>query len=115
MNTNALRRATIVGTLLQVAMVVAGHYVPFIALHVFMSGGMAISLLAGLLYARSARGYAGAALGGAIAGGVCALLGIAVSVGLGDTLPMILAFGTASSLVAGSIGGVFGKLLFKSA
>src|ERR1700679_251531 len=108
MNTNALRRATLIGTLLQVAMVLAGHYVPFIAMHVFMIGGMLISLLAGLIYAGSARGYVSAAIGGAIAGGVCALLGIAVSVGLGDTLPIILAFGTAGSAVTGLIGGVIG-------
>jgi hypothetical protein len=115
MNTNALRRATLIGTLLQVAMVLAGHYVPFIALHVFMIGGMLISLLAGLIYAGYARGYVSAAIGGAIAGGVCALLGITVSVGLGDTLPIILAFGTGGSAVTGLIGGVIGKLFFKSA
>lgn len=115
MNTNALRRATIIGTLLQVAMVVAGHYVPFIALHVFMYGGMLISLLAGVIYARAAKGFAGAAIGGAIAGGLCALLGIGVSVGLGDTLPIILAIGTAASVVTGLIGGVMGKLIFKGA
>jgi hypothetical protein len=115
LNVNALRRATLTGTVLQVAMVIAGHYVPFIALHVFMIGGMLISLLAGLFYARSARRYVGAAIGGAIAGGLCALLGIAVSVGLGDTLPVILAFGTVASGVTGLIGGVTGKLIFKSA
>jgi hypothetical protein len=106
----ALQRATIVGTPLQLAMVVLGHFFPFIALHVFMFGGMAISALAGLLYTReAAAGFGPAALGGAIAGAVCALIGIAVSVLLGDTLAMILAIGTASSAVTGALGGLIGQ------
>jgi hypothetical protein len=107
----SLRNATLIGTVLQVAMVVAGHFDPYIALHVFMFGGMAISAIAGLVYGRGAAGMAGAALGGAIAGGVCALIGIAVSVALGDTAAMILAFGTLSSAVTGAIGGVVGRLI----
>jgi hypothetical protein len=105
-----LQRATLIGTLLQVAMVVAGHYSAFVALHVFMFGGMAISAIAGFLYARqAAKGYGPDALGGAIAGAVCALIGIAVSVGLGDTAPAILAIGTVSSAVTGAIGGLIGQ------
>jgi hypothetical protein len=47
---------------------------------------MLISGVAGLLYARDAAlGYGRGALGGAIAGGLCALIGIGVSVLLGDT------------------------------
>ena len=52
MNTKALANATIAGTVLQLVMVVSGHFVPFIALHVFMWGGMGISALAGFLYGR---------------------------------------------------------------
>jgi len=107
----ALLRATLVGTVLQVAMVVIGHFVPWVALHVFMLGGMGISALAGGLYAHdAANGYGCGALGGAIAGGVCALLGIAVSVILGDTATNILILGTASSAVTGAVGGLFGQL-----
>ena len=108
----SLQMATLIGTALQVAMVVAGHYLPYIALHVFMFGGMGISLIAGVLYAHGADGYTGAALGGAIAGGVCALIGIAVSVLLGDTPAIVLAFGTISSAVTGLIGGLLGKFMF---
>ena len=108
---NALLRATVVGTVIQVAMVVIGHFVPWVALHVFMFGGMTISAIAGFLYARGgARGYGSGALGGAIAGGVCALLGIAVSVILGDTATNILILGTASSAVTGAVGVLFGQL-----
>lgn len=99
------------GTLSQVAMVVAGHFIPWIALHVFMFGGMTISAIVGYLYAQdAAKGYGRAALGGAIAGGVCALLGIAVSVMLDDTQPFVLVLGTAISTFTGAVGGVFGQM-----
>ncbi len=110
-DTKSLWTATIIGTVLQLAMVIAGHYEPFIANKVFMFGGMGISALAGLLCGRGAVGYGGAALAGAVAGGVCALIGIAVSVLLGDTHAMILAFGTLSSAVTGAIGGLIGRAL----
>jgi hypothetical protein len=111
MDTKALANATIAGTVLQLVMVVSGHFVPFIALHVFMWGGMGISALAGFLYGRGVRGLGGAAIGGAVAGGVCAVIGIAVSVVLGDTPAMILAFGTISSCVTGAVGGAIGQML----
>jgi hypothetical protein len=51
-------------------------------------------------------------LGGAVAGGVCALLGIAASAILGDVPPSLLLLGTVSSVVTGAIGGAVGKLIF---
>ncbi|HEX4303819.1 MAG TPA: hypothetical protein VHZ78_13565 [Rhizomicrobium sp.] len=111
LNMKALQTATLIGTVLQVAMVVAGHFVPYIALNLFAFGGMGISLVAGLIYGRSAAGLGGAALGGAIAGGVCALIGIAISVVLGDVPAMILVVGTLSSAVTGAIGGLIGRLV----
>lgn len=103
---SAFRQATILGTILQVAMVVAGHWVPFIKLHVFALGGVAISLIAGVVYARAAReGRGASALNGAIAGGIGALIGIIVSFALGDVAAIILIIGTTSSAVTGAIGG----------
>jgi hypothetical protein len=110
-NPKALQSSLVVGTVLQVVMVVAGHFVPFVALHVFMFGGMAISALAGIVYGRAAAGFGGAALGGAIAGGGCALIGIALSVLIGDTQTLILVIGTVSSAVTGAIGGALGRLV----
>ncbi len=73
---------------------------------------MFFSLVAGFLYARMAQdGWGGAIGGGAVAGGVCAILGIAVSVALKDVPAQILLLGTAASLVTGLIGGGVGKLL----
>lgn len=108
----ALLRATGLGLAAQLAMVIAGHYVVFIKDNVFAIGGMLISLAAGLLFARMARpGWAPTVLGGTVAGGACALIGIAVSVLLKDTAPEILLVGTLGSAVAGLLGGVVGKLL----
>jgi len=98
---------TIFGTVLQLGMVIAGHYSEFVKNNVFAIGGMFISLVAGALYARAAaRSKGGAAGGGAIVGGASALLGIIVAVVLGGAEPMILAIGTVSSMVTGAIGGL---------
>jgi hypothetical protein len=94
------------------AMVVAGHSSHAVA-NLFAPGGMSISLLAGVLYAATARSsLTGDATGGAIAGGVCALLGILVSYLLGDVRASILIIGTISSVVTGAIGGAIGYLIF---
>ena len=112
MNRSALIRATLIGTVLQLAMVIAGHYVAAIA-GMFAIGGMLISLVAGLLYVRAARGGWGDSLvGGLIAGAVCAFLGILVSYLLKDVTVDILWMGTAGSAVAGLVGGAIGKLVF---
>ena len=57
MNTSALVRATGIGLVLQIVMVVAGHFVPAIA-GLFAVGGMGFSALAGWLYAYQ-RAYVG--------------------------------------------------------
>jgi hypothetical protein len=91
---------------------VSGHYNKSIA-NLFAVLGMTISLVAGLLFALWARQptLGSSALGGLIAGGVCALIGIIVSYALGDVPPMIIAFGTLSSAVTGAIGGAVGHLV----
>jgi hypothetical protein len=113
MDTKSLITATVIGTVLQIAMIAAGHYIPFVRDKVFMLGGLALSLVAGAIYAKLAAGagWPMSLAGGAIAGGVCALIGIAASVALKDTAPMILAVGTLSSVVTGLIGGALGKLI----
>lgn len=110
LNMKALQSAIIIGTVLQVAMVVIGHFSPMVAAY-FATGGVGISAAAGVLYGRSAAGFGGAALGGGIAGGVCALIGIVISFALGDVEAMILAIGTFSSAVTGALGGLAGRLI----
>jgi hypothetical protein len=108
---STLLKATVIGTVLQIAMVVAGHSNASVA-GLFAIGGMGISLLAGLLYgAWSGTPKAVSAGWGAIAGGVCALLGIAVSWMLGDVPVSLLALGTLSSTVTGAIGGLAGAAI----
>jgi hypothetical protein len=112
MNRQALTRAVLIGTVLQLAMVIAGHFVPAIAAQ-FAIGGMLISLVAGVLYARAAKGgWGDSVIGGLIAGGVCAFIGILVSYLLKDVPTNILWMGTAGSAVAGLVGGAVGKLVF---
>ncbi len=102
-------RATLLGTLAQVAMVVAGHQIPAVA-DQFALGGMGISALAGWAALKGqAASIAGAAGQGAAAGALCAVIGIGVSVALGDVPTSLLALGTASSAVTGLIGGIIGR------
>ncbi|MEP6491069.1 MAG: hypothetical protein ABJF01_00235 [bacterium] len=114
LNSRALVLATILGTVLQVAMVVAGHSNKSIA-GLFAVGGMGFSFVAGLLYAMWARGgsTSSLAVGGAVAGALCGLIGIFVSYMLGDVPMSLLALGTISSAVTGAIGGAIGKFLFR--
>ena len=101
----ALWRATLVGTVLQVGMVVGGHYLPVLK-NLYAPGGMIISGLAGWLFGYFSGGArALAAAGGLFAGAACAFLGILESFYLGDVPATLLLLGTASSAVTGAIGG----------
>lgn len=101
-----MRDALVLGIILQLAMVLSGHWVEMIRLRGFAVGGMLISGLAGVVYARAARVSRGrAATNGALVGGACALVGIVVSYALGDVPANILVIGTLSSAVTGAIGG----------
>ena len=107
-----LLNATLVGTILQLAMVLSGHYNKGIA-NLFAVLGVSISLVAGLLFALWAKQptLGSSALGGLLAGALCALLGILVSYFLGDVTASILILGTVSSAVTGAIGGAVGHLV----
>lgn len=108
-----LQRATIVGTVLQVAWVLIGHFFPAVRAmaNLYLFGGMMISALAGYLYAVDyAAGFGRGILGGAIAGGLCALIGIALSVLIGDTPFAMLALDVAISVVTGAAGGFWGQI-----
>lgn len=112
METAALIRATGVGLVLQLAMVITGHVVVGLRDPGFAIGGTAFSFVAGLLFARLRHGYWSSAItGGAIAGGLCALIGIFVSVMLGDVPASLLMLGTFGSTIAGAAGGLLGRLL----
>jgi hypothetical protein len=109
-NSRALLLATALGTVLQVAMVVAGHSNKSIA-GLFAVGGMGFSLIAGIAYSMFAQRGATSSLavGGLLAGALCAFIGIFVSFMLKDVPMTLLALGTISSAVTGALGGVLGR------
>ncbi|HEX9109327.1 MAG TPA: DUF6265 family protein, partial [Longimicrobiales bacterium] len=111
LNARAVSLATLFGTVLQVAMVVAGHYSPGVT-RLFAVGGMGFSLLAGLVYGVLVpRGrWGGIVLGGVLAGAACAFLGILLSRTLGDVPTSLLLLGTCSSAVTGGLGGALSRL-----
>ena len=107
--TGSLISPTLIGTVLQLLMVIAGHYSPAVA-QLFAPLGMAISGVAGVLAGRGEPVSWGSAAGrGAVAGGVSAFIGILVSHLLGDVPAQVLGFGTAASTVTGAIGGLIGR------
>ena len=115
LNPRALVLASLLGTVLQVAMVVAGHSNKSVA-NMYAVGGMGFSLLAGLAYAVWSRGAppSSLAVGGMIAGAVCAFIGIFVSFMMKDVPASLLALGTISSAVTGALGGWLGSFVFRA-
>ena len=106
----ALTKATLVGTVLQLAMVIAGHYSAPIRESGFAILGTGIAAVTGVLFSRWAGRPArmGSATGGAIAAGVSGLIGTIVSALLGDVPGQTIGVGTISSVVAGLAGGAIG-------
>jgi hypothetical protein len=105
-----LVRATLIGTVLQLAMVVAGHYDATVA-KLFAVMGMLLSLVAGFLAGRwsAGLGKVGAAVSGLVAGAACAFIGILESFYLGDVTAWVIAIGTFGDGVTGAIGGFLGR------
>ena len=107
----ALRRAILVGTFFQLIAVLIAHVRQWMETEAFFFAGMMISATMGYLYAQDvSRGYAKGACGGAIAGGVCAFAGIAVSVVLGDLTSRVLVIRSLISVLTGAVGGVYGQM-----
>jgi hypothetical protein len=106
-----LLRATLIGTVLQLGLAVSGHYDARVA-NLFAVGGMFVSLVAGLIFGRWSAGARQAIViaGAAVAGAVCALVGILESYFLKDVPAWVIAFGPVSSAVTGAIGGFLGRI-----
>ena len=114
MNTSILGRAVGAGTVLQVAMVVLGHYVPSLqAAGLFPIGGTLIGLVTGVLAGRSTPVGTGAAVvarTGGLAGGIAGALGSLVSTYLGDVPLANITIAGGSTLVTGALGGLLSRL-----
>jgi hypothetical protein len=103
-------RATVVGVILQLAMVGIGHAVPPLRA-MWGPVGTLISLVVGVWAGSHVATTGSAAIWGAIAGGLGALIGIALAVVLGDVPMSLLVLGTGGSIVAGVVGGVVTHML----
>lgn len=115
MGNNPLVKALGAGTVLQVLMVLVGHFAPSLQTGLFPIGGTAIGLITGWL---AGKGLPGAALGklaanGGIAGAGAGILGSLVSTGLGDVPMSNAGIAGGSTLVAGALGGILTHFLGK--
>lgn len=107
MNRTALIIAAAWGALVQVVLVITGHFVPFVADYLFAVGGLLIAFATGIVYARKA--WPGRpVLGGAVSAAIAAFIGIGLSLILGDVFPLILLFGTLASALVGMGGAALG-------
>ena len=105
MDRRALAIAAGIGAVAQLVLVGVGHFVPFVADNLFAVGGVALSAVAGAIYARRTAERPVSA-GGAAAGGLCAVVGIAVSAALGDVPWTLVVFGGLASAAGGLAGAV---------
>lgn len=94
------------GAAVQLVMVVAGHFVAFIADNLFAVGGMTIAFATGLIYGRRApnRPF----LGGAVSGAAGALVGLVLSNVLGDIPGAVVVLGAVAGALTGLSGGAVG-------
>ena len=106
-----IQRAAITGIFVQLALVMLVHYVAWISITAAQFGAMMVAGVTGLLYARDfASGYAKGALGGAIVGGVCGVIGLSAANILGDVPLLELPIGTGVMTLTGAVGGLFGQM-----
>jgi hypothetical protein len=109
LNRRILQRAILVGLALVLALVAAGHVLPALRPQ-FLFACMMICGVAGLLYARDAAlGYGRGALGGAVAGCICALAAVMLASYLGERPDLYLPLAVLVSTLTGGIGGLFGQ------
>ena len=102
----------LLGIVLQLAMVVAGHFVESVLM---LSGilGTAIPFVLGLVYgARRPRSYKEASWGGFVIGVVGAFIGVVLAVVMKDQGWVLLTFAPLSSGVTGVLGAVIGRAVF---
>jgi hypothetical protein len=118
MGKSPLVSSIIVGTVLQIIMVVVGTIVPALgqAGNFYPVAGTAIAALVGSRFSRRSPGAPiGASLrGGAAAGGVSSFLGAIAAAIAGAAAGAeieTVAIATVTGAVAGLVGGVFGRLL----
>jgi hypothetical protein len=106
-----MQRFVFLAALLQIAMVVAGHFNDFVLLNLSAALGVGIPLVVAFFYGRRVAAMKTAAWGGVVIGFVGAFLGISLAILLGDQTLALLTFGPASSAMTGAVGGITGQKL----
>jgi hypothetical protein len=110
----AFAKSATLGAVLQLAIAGLGHLIPALRdAGLFPIGGTLVGGFAGLRLARRSAGIPTArALGrGGMAGAVGGALGALASTLLGDVPPNTIFIAGMSTLVAGFVGGVLGRIL----
>ena len=108
-------RFVVIGIVLQLLMVVAGHFHESV---LNLSGilGTAIPFVLGIWYGVSRRpGYGRCAWGGFVIGIVGAFIGVVAAMLMKDQTWILLTFAPLSSGVTGTLGGLLGKFTVRSA
>ena len=116
MNSNPMVKALGAGSILQIAMVVIGHFVPSLqAAGLFPIGGTLLGLVTGWLAGKGAPGVGLGKLAttGGLAGAGAGVLGSLVSTALGDVPLSNVGIAGLSTLVTGALGGVLTQFLAK--
>jgi len=103
-----MQRFIFLAAILQIVMVLVGHYNDFVLLNLSAILGVGIPLVVAVFYGRRVDKLKTAILGGVAIGFVGAFLGIGLAIVLGDQTAMLLSFGPASSAVTGLIGSSIG-------
>ena len=101
----------VIAAVLQVIMVVTGHFNEFVLLNLSAALGVGIPLVVSFFYGRTVTAASQASLGGAAIGFIGAALGIGLAIILGDQTATLLLFGPASSAVTGVLGSLVGYAL----
>lgn len=109
-----MKTYVVVAAILQVVMVVTGHFNDFVLVNLSAVLGVGIPLVVAFFYGKEAGGAKAAAKGGLSIGFVGALLGIGLAILMGDQSPALLAFGPLSSAITGAMGGALGATVLGS-
>ena len=109
--TPAVVRWAALGTVAQVALVTAGHYVDMVFDTWPWPELLVAALVASGYVVQVRRSYVDSAWHGGMVGGICSFLGVALAVSLADVPPIDLATVT---LAATGVGAVCGLAVFRA-
>ena len=105
-----LRRAVILGVILELSLVLGGWYWPD-GRYGLLFGGMLISAVAGMFYARElGKGFGSGILGGTLAGAACGVVAVTSAEFLGIAHEIYIPYGVMVLTLTGAVGGLFGEL-----